>query len=71
MVAADQLERLEAVEQDAREGGAELPTDQHSAVADPLFRDPARGDYRLEEGSPAWGLGWKALPWPIAVPRQR
>ena len=48
-----------------------LPTDQHSAVGDPLFRDPARGDYRLQEGSPAWGLGWKALPWPTQVPRER
>ena len=44
------------------------PMDQHSAVADPLFRDPAHGDYRLQAASPAFGLGWKPLPWPAQVP---
>lgn len=36
--------------------------DQHSAVADPLFLDPARDDYRLQPGSPAFKLGFKPIP---------
>ena len=36
--------------------------DQHSRVADPRFRDPARGDYRLRPDSPAAALGIQALP---------
>jgi hypothetical protein len=30
--------------------------------ADPLFLDPARDDYRLQEGSPALALGFKPMP---------
>ncbi len=33
--------------------------DVHSVFADPLFRDPAKGDWRLKEGSPALALGFK------------
>ena len=32
--------------------------DVHSVFADPLFRDPAKGDWRLKEGSPALALGF-------------
>ncbi|MEI7929439.1 MAG: right-handed parallel beta-helix repeat-containing protein, partial [Verrucomicrobiales bacterium] len=33
--------------------------DVHSVFADPLFRDPAKGDWRLKDGSPALALGFK------------
>jgi hypothetical protein len=36
--------------------------DRHSRVADPLFVDPAHGDYRLKPDSPALKLGFKPIP---------
>jgi hypothetical protein len=50
-----------------REGAASAPAirlheqsgrDQHSLVADAQFVDPAHGDYRVKEGSPALSLGF-------------
>lgn len=43
------------------------PADQHSVVADPLFRDPNAGDYSLDPKSPALALGFQPLP-PITAP---
>ncbi|MBU0607020.1 MAG: right-handed parallel beta-helix repeat-containing protein [Armatimonadetes bacterium] len=39
-----------------------LGYDQHSVVADPLFEDPAKDDYRLKADSPAWKLGFERIP---------
>jgi hypothetical protein len=36
--------------------------DLHTSVADPLFVDPAHGDYRLKSESPALKLGFKPIP---------
>ena len=36
--------------------------DAHSIVADALFINPAAGDYRVREGSPALKLGFKNFP---------
>ncbi|MBS0568468.1 MAG: right-handed parallel beta-helix repeat-containing protein [Proteobacteria bacterium] len=36
--------------------------DAHSAYGDPKFLDPAHGDYRVREGSPARPLGFENFP---------
>jgi len=36
--------------------------DEHSVVADALFVDPARGDYRVRDASPALALGFENFP---------
>jgi hypothetical protein len=36
--------------------------DTHSIVADALFVNPAKGDYRVKEGSPALALGFVNFP---------
>ena len=48
----------------------EMGFDQHSVVADPLFVDPAQGDYRLRAGSPALQLGFEQLPFDRMGPRK-
>ena len=36
--------------------------DKHSIYADPMFVDPAHGDFRVKDESPALGLGFKNFP---------
>jgi len=43
--------------------------DQHSLIADPGFIDPANGDFRMPENSPAMQIGFKPFPLGQAGPR--
>jgi parallel beta-helix repeat protein len=47
--------------------------DVHSRIADPRFIAPSRGDFRLKQGSPALGLGFRPItvnvPSPVAPGR--
>jgi len=36
--------------------------DGHSISADPMFFDPARGDFRVKDGSPAFQIGFRNFP---------
>jgi len=47
-----------------------LGTDTHSVMADPMFVDPARHDYRLQPESPALKLGFKPIPFEKIGPYQ-
>jgi hypothetical protein len=40
----------------------EFGGDRHSLIADAMFVDPLAGDYRVRDGSPALGLGFKNFP---------
>ncbi len=43
--------------------------DAGSLIADPLFADPAGGNFTLSANSPAWKLGWKAIDLSTVGPR--
>ena len=46
-----------------------LGYDRHSIIADPGFKDPANGDFRLSEDSPASRIGFKPFALNQAGPR--
>jgi len=52
----------EAVALDEWESWRATGQDQHSRVADPMFVDPEKDDYRLKPESPAFKLGFEAIP---------
>jgi hypothetical protein len=43
--------------------------DVHSLIADPLFTDPANGDFSLAAGSPAYNLGFQPIDVSTVGPR--
>jgi hypothetical protein len=52
----------EAVISDEWETWLAMGQDKNSIIADPLFVDPAKDDYRLKPDSPAFKLGFKPIP---------
>ncbi len=40
----------------------QLGWDEHSVLGDPMYVDPANGDFRVKDGSPALELGFKNFP---------
>ncbi|NOZ21650.1 MAG: hypothetical protein GXP25_11265 [Planctomycetes bacterium] len=58
----DDVTLHEAVAMDEWESWKSLGFDQHSVVADPLFVNPEKDDYRLRPNSPAFKLGFKPIP---------
>jgi hypothetical protein len=49
-------------EASARKVSAELGWDRNSVFGDPQFVDPASGDFRVQEGSPAFETGFENFP---------
>lgn len=63
--------RLEEVEPASEwEAWQMAGADRHSVVADPLFIDAARGDFRLKPESPALKLGFEPIPFDKIGPYQ-
>lgn len=63
---ADQVRFGEATLEQWRARGKDV----HSLYADPLFVDPAHGDFRLRNGSPALSLGFKPVDLDSVGPRR-
>jgi hypothetical protein len=51
------------------EAWLKLDHDTHSIVADPEFKDPANGDFRMPADSPAWSIGFKQIDLSDVGPR--
>jgi hypothetical protein len=56
------VHRTGAAAKPATELARQSRRDEHSLVADALFVDPGRGDFRVKDGSPALGLGFVNFP---------
>jgi len=58
----DDVTLHEAIGMDEWESWQALGVDTHSIIADPLFVNPEKDDYRLRPNSPAFKLGFQPIP---------
>lgn len=58
----DDVSMKEAVVSNEWETWLAMGQDKNSIIADPLFVDPQKDDYRLKSDSPAFKLGFKTIP---------
>ncbi len=58
----DDVTLREAETLDEWQSWQEMGQDQHALIADPLFVNPDKDDYRLRPNSPAFKLGFEAIP---------
>ena len=47
----------------------EVGFDKNSLIADPLFADPEKGDFRLKDNSPAFKIGFQKIPYDRIGPK--
>jgi hypothetical protein len=66
----DDVSLREAELTDEWTGWRMLGLDPHSIIADPLFVNAARDDYRLRSDSPAFKLGFQPIPMDNIGPRK-
>lgn len=59
---ADDVDLREVESLDEWQSWQAVGMDKNSVIADPLFVDAAKDDWRLKEGSPALKLGFKPIP---------
>ena len=57
-----EIDRNMFISEEDRNAFREQGCDAHSIFGDPMFVDPAKGDYRVKEGSPAFTIGFKNFP---------
>jgi alpha-L-fucosidase len=57
-----EVDRNLFIAEEDRQAFAAEGCDQHSVVGDPMFIDPAHGDYRVKPESPAIQIGFKNFP---------
>jgi len=57
-----EIDRNMFISEEDRNAFREQGCDAHSIFGDPMFVDPAKGDYRVKEGSPAFAIGFTNFP---------